>query len=70
VRGVATSAVRDAPNGKSFCDEILENTGIQFQIIDSHEEGMLTLQGVISGLDDISGNLMVFDIGGGALSIC
>ena len=66
VRGVATSAVRDAPNGKSFCDEIFINTGIQLQIIDSHEEGLLTLQGVIAGIDDTSGNLLVFDIGGGS----
>ena len=66
VRGVATSAVRDAPNGKSFCDEIFMNTGIQLQIIDSHEEGLLTLQGVIAGMDNSSGNLLVFDIGGGS----
>jgi exopolyphosphatase/guanosine-5'-triphosphate,3'-diphosphate pyrophosphatase len=66
VRAVATSAVRDAVNGKSFCDEILKKTGVRIEVIDSREEGLLTLQGVISGIDDSSGGLLVFDIGGGS----
>ena len=66
VRAVATSAVRDAVNGKSICEEILGRTGIRLEVIDSREEGLLTLQGVLSGLDDSSSDLLVFDIGGGS----
>jgi len=66
VRAVATSAVRDAVNGASFCDEILEKTGIMIEVIDSRVEGLLTLQGVLAGIDDSSGGVLVFDIGGGS----
>ena len=66
VRAVATSAVRDAVNGKSFCDEIFLKTGIRLEVISGSEEGRLTLQGVLAGLDGNSGDLLVFDIGGGS----
>ncbi len=66
VRAVATSAVRDAVNGKSFCDDVFTKTGIRLEIIDSSEEGLLTLQGVIAGMDNSSRDLLVFDVGGGS----
>lgn len=66
VRGVATSAVRDAVNGKSFCEEIHAKTGILLEIIDSDDEGLLTLRGVLSALENDAGNVLVFDIGGGS----
>lgn len=66
VRAVATSAVRDAVNGKSFCDEIFRETGIRLEVIDSREEGLLTLRGVLAGISDTKGDLFVFDVGGGS----
>ena len=66
VRAVATSAVRDAINRKSFCDEIFTKTGVNLEIIGSKEEGLLTLQGVLAGIDDSSGCLLLFDVGGGS----
>lgn len=66
VRAVATSAVRDAVNGASFCAEILRETGIRLEVIDSREEGLLTLAGVLAGIDDGRGDLLVFDVGGGS----
>ena len=66
VRAVATSAVRDAVNGREFCAAILELTGINLEVIDGREEALLTLRGVMSGLDSRSGNFMVFDVGGGS----
>ncbi|MBJ6723875.1 Ppx/GppA phosphatase family protein [Geomesophilobacter sediminis] len=66
VRAVATSAVRDAANGAEFCRSALEETGISLEVIDGDEEARLTLQGVISSLDDGAGDLSVFDIGGGS----
>jgi exopolyphosphatase/guanosine-5'-triphosphate,3'-diphosphate pyrophosphatase len=66
VRAVATSAVRDAANGRMFCADVMRTTGITLDVIDSREEGMLTLNGVLAGLDDPTGNFFIFDIGGGS----
>lgn len=66
VRAVATSAVRDAVNGGEFCARILQETGIRLDVIDGHREGLLTLRGVLAGLDVATGNLLVFDVGGGS----
>jgi exopolyphosphatase/guanosine-5'-triphosphate,3'-diphosphate pyrophosphatase len=65
-RAVATSAVRDAVNGREFAAKVLEKTGIVLEIIDGRKEAMMTLRGVISGIDDSSGDLLVFDVGGGS----
>jgi exopolyphosphatase / guanosine-5'-triphosphate,3'-diphosphate pyrophosphatase len=65
-RAVATSAVRDAVNGKEFRDLILKESGIKFDIIDGETEGRLTLQGVLAGIDERSDNFLVFDVGGGS----
>jgi exopolyphosphatase/guanosine-5'-triphosphate,3'-diphosphate pyrophosphatase len=66
VRAVATSAVRDAVNGGSFCQRVLAETGIRLEIIDGAEEALLTLRGVASILDEQEGELAVFDVGGGS----
>jgi len=66
VRAVATSAVRDAANGRHFCQQVRAETGIELEIIDGHEEAVLTLAGVESILDDREGDLVVFDVGGGS----
>ncbi|MEA5114634.1 MAG: exopolyphosphatase [Geobacteraceae bacterium] len=64
-RAVATSAVRDAVNGMEFVERVYAETGIRLEIIDGREEALLTLKGVVSGLG-ISGDSLVFDIGGGS----
>lgn len=66
VRAVATSAVRDAINGKAFCDMIFRETGIRLEVIDGREEGLLTLRGILAAVDDNGGDLFVFDVGGGS----
>ena len=66
VRAVATSAVRDAVNGEKFCERVKKKTGIALEVIDGTEEADLTLAGVASILDDKSGDLAVFDVGGGS----
>ena len=66
VRAVATSAVRDAVNGPAFCADILHETGISLEVIDCREEGLITLRGVLAGIDNSDGNLLVFDVGGGS----
>ena len=66
VRAVATSAVRDAVNGRDFCAEILARTGIRLEVIDGTSEGALTLAGVLAGIDTQHEHLLVFDVGGGS----
>jgi len=66
VRAVATSAVRDAPNGELFCERVRVETGIALEVIDGTEEALLTLKGVGSVLDVKNCDLVVFDVGGGS----
>lgn len=66
VRASATSAVRDAVNGKAFVDKVLQETGIKLAVIDGDLEARLTLRGVISGLDSASDAFVVLDVGGGS----
>jgi len=65
VRAVATSAVRDAMNGRHFIEEVLQQTGLHLEIIDGREEGLLTLRGIFSGSQG-EGGVLIFDIGGGS----
>ncbi len=66
IRAVATSAVREAVNGRLFLDMVKRETGINLRIIDGEEEGALTLAGVMLGLDREHEELLLFDIGGGS----
>lgn len=66
VRAVATSAVRDAVNGREFTDVVLQKTGINLRVIDGIEEGHLTLTGVWCGLDEPHKDVLLFDVGGGS----
>ena len=66
VRAVATSAVRDAVNGRAFCERVQAETGIALEVIDGTKEAALTLKGVNAVIDDKSCELAVFDVGGGS----
>ncbi|MEI7817157.1 MAG: exopolyphosphatase [Desulfuromonadales bacterium] len=66
IRASATSAVRDAVNGRAFVDKVFQDTGINLEVIDGNMEAELTLLGVLSGLDSKSGTLVMLDVGGGS----
>lgn len=66
VRACATSAIRDAVNGRVFVDKVFQDTGIQLVVIDGDTEARLTLNGVMSGLDSGNDTLVVLDVGGGS----
>lgn len=66
VRAVATSAVRDAVNGNIFCERVFRETGIRLEVIDGEKEALFTLRGVLAGIDDKTGDFLVFDVGGGS----
>ena len=66
VQACATSAIRDAANGRIFADKVFQDTGIRLVVIDGDTEARLTLKGVLSTLDSGSGTLVILDVGGGS----
>jgi len=66
VIAVATSAVREAGNGRSFLDRLRKETGLKAEVISGEEEARRTLKGVRYGLRPEDPNILVMDIGGGS----
>ncbi len=65
---VGTSALREAADGAEFCQAATQILGVSPRVIDGDEEATLTYFGALSGLD-VSGDVMVVDIGGGSTEI-
>jgi exopolyphosphatase / guanosine-5'-triphosphate,3'-diphosphate pyrophosphatase len=66
---VATSAVREAANGRDFAAALERATGERVTVVSGDEEAALTLAGVLGGLaagGAPGGDALVFDIGGGS----
>ena len=68
-RLVATSAARDASNGAAFLAEAFKVSGVEAEILSGQEEGRLSFDGAMSGLDPSAGDDLVLDIGGGSSEI-
>jgi exopolyphosphatase/guanosine-5'-triphosphate,3'-diphosphate pyrophosphatase len=66
---VATSAVREAPNGGDFLTAIERQTGIRARIITGVEEARLIHRAAVHGVDVGAGAAVVIDIGGGSTEI-
>ena len=67
IRGVATSAIRNATNGKQLLNDIKELTGIHIDMISGDTEAELIFEGVKAAIDIPSTNQLVMDIGGGSV---
>src|SRR5205814_7867955 len=63
---VATSAVRDAANGRAFVTDLERAAGVAVRVISGEEEARLTLAGIVAGLGPLPGVVVAFDIGGGS----
>lgn len=64
----ATSAVRDAENGHHFIQQVLQETGVEPQLLSGHKEADLVFLGATSGLT--TGELVITaDPGGGSTEI-
>ncbi|MBI4246997.1 MAG: Ppx/GppA family phosphatase, partial [Candidatus Rokubacteria bacterium] len=66
VRIVATSAVREAANGREFAAAIERLTGDRVEIVSGQDEARLTVLGILKGLGRVPDTMLAFDIGGGS----
>ncbi len=66
---VATSAVREAPNGKDFLQRIEDELGLSVDLISGQEEARRIYLGVLSGMEFNNQPHIIIDIGGGSTEI-
>ena len=68
-RACATSAMRDARNGRTIIKKVEKDTGIRIEIIDGQEEARMIYNNHIECMEDRLGNYMYVDVGGGSTEI-
>ncbi len=66
--GVATEATRIAENGEEFLNRIRQESGLELTSITGDREADLTFRGIAAS-SDISGNILVADIGGASTEL-
>ncbi len=66
VRLIATEACRRADNGQEFLDRVLQETGLDLEIVDRATEARLAVSGCGSLVDHNADGVVLFDIGGGS----
>ncbi|BAY43583.1 Ppx/GppA phosphatase [Scytonema sp. HK-05] len=69
VIAVATSAVREAPNGKDFLQRVDDELGLSVDLISGQEEARRIYLGVLSGMELNNQPHIIIDIGGGSTEI-
>ena len=68
-RACATSAMRDADNGKKVLDKLRKATDIDIEIINGREEARLLCNNIVENIESASGNYAYIDVGGGSTEI-
>lgn len=66
---VATSAVREAPNGRDFLRQIEAELGLRVDLISGPEEARRIYLGVLSGMEFNNQPHTIIDIGGGSTEL-
>ncbi|MBE9011539.1 Ppx/GppA family phosphatase [Pseudanabaenaceae cyanobacterium LEGE 13415] len=66
---VATSAVREAPNGQAFLQRIEDELGLWVNLISGAEEARRIYLGVLSGMNFNNQPHVIVDIGGGSTEL-
>jgi exopolyphosphatase/guanosine-5'-triphosphate,3'-diphosphate pyrophosphatase len=64
-KAVGTSALREAENSREFLERALRDSGIQIAVISGLREADLTAKGILMGIEETAGSLII-DIGGGS----
>ena len=65
----ATSAVREAPNGRDFLGTVQEQLGLEVDLVSGPEEARLIYLGVLSGMSFGDQPHLIIDIGGGSTEL-
>jgi len=65
----ATSAVREAPNGRDFLGTVQEQLGLDVDLVSGPEEARLIYLGVLSGMRFGEKPHLIIDIGGGSTEL-
>lgn len=68
-RACATSAMRDAKNGKPVIKKILKETGIDIEVIAGEEEARIVYNNHVECTEDRTGSYIYVDVGGGSTEI-
>jgi len=68
-RAVATSATRDATNGRDLVARVSERTGLMLEVIDGLEEGALIFAAVAATIDLRGRTALLVDLGGGSIAV-
>ena len=68
-RACATSAMRDARNGRKVAEHIYRRTGVRVEIIDGQEEAHIVYDNHIEQLFASGQNYLYVDVGGGSTEI-
>lgn len=66
IHAVATSAVREARNSDEFTSRIINETGIEIEVISGIEEARLIHLGISNAVDIFNNKTLSIDIGGGS----
>ena len=69
VSAVATSALREANDGKMFLQKLIAETGVPLKIISGENEAQLIARGVLNTSNCKSGKTVIVDLGGGSTEI-
>lgn len=69
VVAVATSAIREAPNGRRFIAAAQKAAGITIRVISGEEEADYIYRAVRSAIDFAGGTALAIDIGGGSVEL-
>jgi len=66
---LATSAVRDARNRDVFLERVKSACDLKIEVISGEHEARIGYLGVLAGLENIEGNILVIDVGGGSTEL-
>jgi len=72
VRAAGTSALRRAADAKPFIARVREELGLSIEVISGMEEARLGRAVALRELPEVTGNVVLFDVGGGSteLTLC
>lgn len=68
-RACATSAMRDAENGRKVLKRLKRETGIRLEIVKGSDEALLLANNLVEKTGSVEGNFAYVDVGGGSTEI-